>query len=165
MAAEARQYQLSANSIRSDAVTYTHDATLANLTQAANCFILLVGKNVSKSRPLEILDTAEWLMTVASAGQDTARFPRPAAIGGVFLKSKLIATAVGAKNVATLVNAADMSTDPLSDADAVYYGVTGAAASGTDLAIGVQMGSGALERAFEEIKQYYIQSVGASNAT
>jgi hypothetical protein len=165
MAAEARQYQLSANSIRSDAVAYTHNATLSNLTQAANCFILLVGKNVSKSRPLEILDTAEWLMTVAAAGQDTARFPRPADIGGTFLKAKLIGTATGVKHTATLVSAADMSADPLSDADAVYYGVTGAAATGSALATGAQMGTGALERAFEEIKQYYLQSVGASNAT
>jgi hypothetical protein len=155
-----RQWELPADSLRSDNVTYTTGAA-NTLTQNANCYEMLVGDNVLKYRQIEIWDSAEWIMTEARAGLGTVRFPDPANIGGTFLQVKLIATDVGMKFEKTLLTPADMSTHPLSNEDSIYYGFTGSASTST-FNVAKKMGSVALEAAWEEIKQFYIQSAQAS---
>jgi hypothetical protein len=83
-------------------------------------------------------------------------------VGGTFLKAKLIGTATGYKATKTLVTSTDLSTDHLTDEDAVYFGYTAPTAAAA-VNTAVQMGSGPFDRAFEEIKQYYIGSSQASS--
>lgn len=155
-----RQFKLPATSIVHDSVAYTTGAA-NTLTQAANAYYLLVGDNVLKYRQIEILDAAEWLLSLEQAAFDTPEFPRPADIGGSFMSVELIGTVSGVKHTSALLTPADMSTHPLSNENLIYFGFTGAA--NTVLVNNAKkMGDGALERAFTEIKQYYIASAVAS---
>lgn len=161
--ADMRQWVIPADEIRSDAVAYTA-AAAASLTQVQNAYIALVGANVLKYRQDEILDTINWLKNTAMAAMDTARFPRPAngaGVGGTFLKAKLIATDFGQKNVATLVTSTNLGAHPLTDDDAVYWGYT-APTTADAVNTAVQLGSVAMDNAFEEFYQFYIQSAQAS---
>jgi hypothetical protein len=123
-----------------------------------------VGNNVLKYRQLEILDLVEWLMTEAIAAQDTARFPRPAygaTGGGTFFKASLLTTANGFKWSKTLVQSVDLTTVPITDENAVYYGITVGTAA-LDVNDAARMGTVGMDTAFEQIKEYYLQSAQAS---
>jgi hypothetical protein len=156
-----RQWKLPATEIRHDAVVYTTATPASGLTQGANAYYLLVGDNVLKYRQIEILDAAEWLQSLASAAFDTPEFPRPADIGGTFLRVPLIVASSGVKHGAVLLTPADMSTHPLSSEDNIYWGLTGEPNT-TVLNNAKKMGSGSMERALNEIKHYYIASAQAS---
>ena len=147
-----RQWALDAGKLTSDGVAYTAAAS-GSLTQAANRYFVLAGANVPQYRLDELIVTIDWLTAQAIAGFDTARFPRPSGAGvrGSFLKARLVADDHDPKHTATLVTSTDMTTHPLSDDDAVYVGITAAAAP-PDVNYAWTMGSNGLWAAVEKIK-------------
>jgi len=160
-----RLWQLPGDNITSDNVGYTTATPASGLTVNENQYLMAVGDNVLKYRQDEILDTIEWLKNEASAQMETAAFPRPAygANGGATLfRTSLIATSFGQKYTFTLVTDTDLTSNPITDENSVYWGysVGTAALTVNDVA---KMGSGGFDRAFEEMKQYYIQSDQASS--
>ena len=159
-----RIWQLGADNITSDNVAYSTATPASGLTLVVNTFLAGVGDNVLKYRQDEILDTIEWLKNEAKAQMDTARFPRPAygANGGAtYFKASLITTAFGQKFSKTLVTDTDLTSPAVTDEDAVWWGIqVGTAALPlNDVA---RLGSVGMDTAFEEIKQFYIQSAQAS---
>lgn len=159
-----RVWQLGADNITSDNVAYSTATPASGLTINENAFLAAVGDNVLKYRQIEILDTIEWLMNEAIAQMDTANFPRPAygaTGGGTFFKAKLITTSFGQKYLHTLVTSVDLTTVPITDEDAVYWGLTvGTAALAVNDA--AKIANIGMDTAYEEIKQFYIQSAQAS---
>jgi hypothetical protein len=159
-----RIWQLDGSEIRSDAVAYSTATPASGLTILENQYLVGVGNNVLKYRQNEIWDLIEWLKDEAMAQMETTRFPRPAyggTGGGTFFKASLIGTATGFKFSKTLVTSVDLTTVPITDENAVYWGYTvgTAALPVNDVEL---MGSGGMDRAWEEIKQYYIGSAQAS---
>jgi hypothetical protein len=160
-----RVWQLTADNITSDNVAYSTATPASGLTLTQNSYLLGVGDNVLKYRQIEILDTVEWLKDEAMAQMDTTRFPRPAygaTGGGTYFKAKLITTAFGQKWLHTLVTNTDLTTPSVTDEDAVWWGIqVGTAALAVNDA--AKIANIGMDTAFEEIKQFYIQSAQASS--
>ena len=159
-----RLFELPADNITHDNVTYSTATPASGLTVNPNCFEVAVGDNVLKYRQNEILNAVEWAMTRAMADQDTTRFPRPAYGangGGTFYKVKFITTNTGVKFLATLVTSTNLTSVPFTDEDAVYWGLTvGTAALAVNDAC--RLGSVGQETGFNEIKHFYLASAEAS---